>query len=81
MGYPGKGSKLKGLARATYKNPPLDAAEIDRRRAAVRNVYGDPETPPSSWRRYLDEQNAKRSGARTLPSVKPKNVLLGEDRD
>ena len=75
MGYPPKGSKLKGLARATYKNPPLTAAEIERRRAAVRNTHGDPQTPPSSWRRYLDEQNAKRSGSsHTLPSVNPKKV-------
>lgn len=67
MGYPPKGSKLKGLARATYKNPPLTAAEIERRRAAVRNTHGDPETPPSSWRRYLDEQNAKQSRCPETP--------------
>lgn len=82
MGYPPKGSTLKGLARATYKNPPLDAAEIERRRTAVRNTYGDPETPPSSWRRYLDEQNAKRSRhPSALPSANPKNVLLDRSRD
>ena len=70
MGYPTKGSNLRGLARATYKNPPLDAAEIKRRRDAVRNTHGDPEKPPSSWRRYLDEQNAKRNrSSNALPSA------------
>lgn len=79
MGYPTKDSNLRGLARATYKNPPLDAAEIKRRRDAVRNVYGDPQAPPSSWRRYLDEQNAKRNrGSSTLPSANPKKVLAEE---
>ena len=76
MGYPTKNSNLKGLARATYRNPPLDAAEIERRRRAVRNQYGDPEAPPSSWRRYLDEQQKKRNSSQnTLPSANPKNVL------
>ena len=82
MGYPKKGSKLRGLARATYKNPPLDAAEIERRRAAVRNIYGDPEAPPSSWRRYLDEENAKRHrNPNTLPPANPENVLMDEGGD
>ena len=81
MGYPPKGSKLKGLARATYKNPPLTAAEIERRRAAVRNTHGDPETPPSSWRRYLDEQNARSGGRHTLAGVNPKKVLLEKGQD
>ena len=81
MGYPPKGSKLKGLARATYKNPPLTAAEIERRRAAVRNTHGDPQTPPSSWRRYLDEQNAKSGGRHALPGVSPKKVLVEKGQD